>query len=264
MELSRRLRKQVQLPQIVTLAARLPDGLADLRACGVRQSSLGLFQRLPATQLGRTPSPQRTSSLGGSYLAARSRRMARANGAVSAAAKPAPRGSISTTSRSTPCGPAGSASPWPPLDAGGGLPGMPVCMHACVPACLGGLMLGCLPPPSRFPCIICVGFTTLFECPKRSDGEKETTTRERARETEAGLAVLASDWLAGRLSAGQGEREREIERDGWNDAEIALPCVAIHWCVACPFTCVLLASPPVRIDAGMLVCSLASLCLQRQ
>ena len=75
--------------------------------------------------------------------------------------------------------------------------------------------------------------------------------------------MLASDWLAGRLSACQ-ERERERERDGWNDAEIALPCVAIHWCVACPFTCVLLASPPVRIDAGMLVCSLASLCLQRQ
>jgi hypothetical protein len=82
--------------------------------------------------------------------------------------------------------------------------------------------------------------------------------REREREREAGRALLASDRLAGSLSAGQGERER----GGRNDAEIAL--TASQWLVAWPFTCVLLASPPVRFDAGMLVCSLASSWLQRQ
>ena len=110
------------------------------------------------------------------------------------------------------------------------LSGMPLCMHACVPACLGGLMLGCLPPPSRCPCIFCVGFTTFFECPKRSDGEKETSTRER--EGDRGGTCFAGFRLAGWKTVGWPRRERERETDGM------MPKLLFR---ALPFTGVLLA-----------------------
>ena len=55
---------------------------------------------------------------------------------------------------------------------------MPLCVHACVLACLAGFTLGCLPPPSRCPCRFFSGFT-FPNAPYNMRGGRE---RERGSE----------------------------------------------------------------------------------
>ena len=58
---------------------------------------------------------------------------------------------------------------------------------------------------------------------------------------------------------------REREGDGRNEAGVALTASRwlAAWLFAWPFLVCLFASPPIRVDAGVLVCSLASLCLTK-
>ena len=84
------------------------------------------------------------------------------------------------------------------------------------------------------------------------------TNRERKRERERGRWGLRE-----RQREAEGERERERERR--NEAGVALSASLwlAAWLFAWPFACVFVCLPSIRFDAGVLVCSLASLCLQR-
>ena len=122
------------------------------------------------------------------------------------------------------------------------LSGMPLCMHACVPACLDGLTLGCLPPPSRCPCIFSCRLYYLLECPRQSDGEKKTTTR--AREGERGGTCFAGFRPAGWQSVGWPRRERERETDGMMP-KLLLPHLS-GWLLGHLLVCCL---PPLLSDS---------------
>ena len=87
---------------------------------------------------------------------------------------------------------------------------------------------------------------------RSSSWESRRTEREREREREMGPKREV--------------RDRPREREIWNEAGVALSASLwlAAWLFAWPFACVVVCLPSIRFDAGVLVCSLASLCLQRQ
>ena len=117
---------------------------------------------------------------------------------------------------------------------------MPLCVHACVLACLPGLMLGCLPPPSRCPCRFFSCFTTFPNARDNMRGRE----REREREkTMRGRGGACSDCRVAKEMEREGERDRE--KDGQNEAGVPLTasCGLAAWLFAWPFACMFACLP---------------------